>query len=137
LQAYPNQPIQVMPATTVSKIVSVKNLQQTAWVRANFSITVYDPSGEEMDIPTEELETVIIIAPNTKNWTEKDGWWYCKSPLKSGETSKPLFEEVAFSGPHMDNKYQNCTVTIDVNVQAVQHANNGNTIWQAAGWPEN
>ena len=137
LQPYPNQPIQVMPATTVSKIVSVQSTEQAAWVRMNYTLTVYDADGKKMEIPADELAKVIVIASDTANWTLKDGWWYYNTAVKGGETTKPLFEEVEFSGPHMDNKYQLCTVVIDVTAQAVQQANNGATVWEALGWPAN
>ena len=137
LQPYPNQPIQVMPTTTVSKIVSVQSTEQAAWVRMNYTLTIYDAEGKEMEIPADELAKVIVIEADVANWTLKDGWWYYNTAIKSGEMTKPLFEEVHFSGPHMDNKYQLCTVVIDVNAQAVQQANNGESVWEAFGWPEN
>lgn len=137
LQPYPNQPIQVMPATTVSKIVSVQSSGQAAWVRMKYTLTVFDAQGREMDIPADELAKVIVIEADTSNWTLKDGWWYYNTAVKGGETTKPLFEEVVFSGPYMDNKYQLCTVQIDVTAQAVQQANNGTTVWEALGWPAN
>ena len=137
LQPYPSQPIPVMPATTVSKIVSVQSTKQAAWVRMNYTLTVYDADGKKMEIPADELAKVIVITPDATNWTQKDGWWYYNTAIASGETTKPLFEEVAFSGPHMDNKYQSCTVVIDVTAQAVQKANNGATVLEALGWPAN
>lgn len=137
LQPYPNQPIQVMPATTVSKIVSVQSTEQAAWVRMNYTLTVYDTEGKEMKIPADELAKVIVIETDTANWTFKDGWWYYNTAVKTEEMTTPLFEEVEFSGPHMDNKYQLCTVVIDVNAQAVQQANNGESVWEALGWPGN
>lgn len=136
LQPYPNEPIPVMPATTVSKIVAVKSTEQEAWVRMYYSVTVFDANGQKMEIAPEELEKVIIIEPDSINWTRKWDWWYCIEPVESGETSKPLFEEVKFSGAHMDNKYQNCTVVVDITAQAVQHANNGAFVMEAIGWPE-
>lgn len=135
LQPYPSQPIPVMPATTVSKIVSVHNSEQVAWVRMNYTLTVYDADGKKMDIPADELTKVIVIAPDATNWTQKDSWWYYNTAIASGEITKPLFEEVEFSGPYMDNKWQLCTVVIDVTAQAVQKANNGMTVWEALGWP--
>lgn len=137
LQPYPDRPIHVMPATTVSKIVSVRNIQQTAWIRANYTLTIYDANDKVMEIPTQELEKVVIIEPNSTGWTEKDGWWYCNTAAGTGEMTKPLFEKVSFSGPYMDNQYQGCTLVIDVNAQAVQKANNGDTALEAAGWSAN
>jgi len=45
-----------------------------------------------------------------------------------------LFWEVVFSGVNMTNEYQNCTIEIDVDAQAVQTANNGSSVLEAAGW---
>ena len=136
LQPYPSQPIPVMPTTKVSKIVSVQSTKQAAWVRMNYTLTVYDVDGKKMDIPADDLAKVIVIETDATNWTLKDGWWYYNTAVGSGDMTKPLFEEVEFSGPNMDNKYQNCTVLIDVTAQAVQKANNKETVLEALGWPE-
>lgn len=135
LQADSGQPIPVMPATAVSKIVSARATEQTAWVRMRYTVTVFDAGGKEMKIPADELSKVIVIDPDSTNWTSEDGWWYYNTPVKTGETTKPLFEKVVFSGPNMGNQYQNCTVVIAVTAQAVQQANNASTITQALGWP--
>ena len=126
-----------MPGTTVSKIVSVRNLEETAWIRMNYSITVYDAAGNVMDISAEELARVITITPDSTKWIYQDGWYYYNTALATGEYTEPLFEEVAFSGPYMDNKYQLSTVVIDVNAQAVQHVHNGDNVMAALGWPQN
>lgn len=136
LQPYPNQPILVMPATTVSKIVSVQSIEQAAWVRMNYTITICDADGKNMEIPTDELAKVIVIEPDDTAWTLENGWWYYNTAVKAGETTDPLFDTVAFSGPEMGNEYQNCTVEILVTAQAVQQANNGNTVIDAVGWLE-
>lgn len=134
LQPYPSDPIPVMPATTVSKIVSVQNVEQPAWVRMSYTVTFYDADEQVMEIPAEELAKVILIDTDSENWTMKDGWWYYNAAVKTGETTEPLFETVRFSGPDMDNKYQNTTVVIDVTAQAVQTANNGTSALDAQGW---
>lgn len=131
LQPYPGEPIPVMPATAVSKIVSVHNLEEAAWIRAAYTVTVYDAAGNARDISAEELEKLILIRPDTTCWTQADGWWYYTEAVAPGAMTSPLFTEVAFSGPNMDNEYQNCTVVIDVDAQAVQYANNQ----EAQGWP--
>lgn len=136
LQPFPDAPIPVMPTTTVSKIVSAKNNEATAWIRMRYTMTVSDASGTPMNISETELEQVILIDTNDTEWTEKDGWFYYNTAVDTGKVTKPLFEEVSFSGPNMDNKYQQSTVKINVVVQGVQKANNGATVWEAAGWPE-
>ena len=40
LTPFPEEPIEIMPGKTVSKIVSVNNIEQAAWVRVNYTVTV-------------------------------------------------------------------------------------------------
>ena len=126
----------VMPGKTVSKIVTVECLQRDAWLRTRYTIEVFDDDGEKLDIPAAELEQAIIIEPDDTNWTEKDGWWYYHEAIAVDSPSTPLFETVTFAHKEMDNKYQGCTVAIEVTAQAVQKVNNGTTITEALGWPE-
>ena len=134
-QDYPAAPIPVMPATTVSKIVSVESSGEPVWVRMNYSVTVFDSKGKEMDIPADELAKVIIIEPDGEGWTYNGGWWYYESALKAGERTQALFDSIRFAGPEMDNKYQSCTVYVDVTAQAVQQKHNGESVMEALGWP--
>lgn len=136
IRPYPADPIQIMPGTTVSKIVSLRSLAQSGWLRAKYTITVLDPAGRVMNVPAEELEKLITIDTDNVKWTEKDGWFYYAEALSGGDSTKPLFTQVHFNGPGMGNEYQNCTVVIDVQAQAVQQANNGDSALTAAGWPE-
>lgn len=132
LQPYPSQPIPMMPSAEISKIVSIRNLEEPAWIRVNYSVTVTNAAGKQLQISPEELERVIVITPDTASWTRKNGWWQYHAAVGTGETTKPLFEKVLFSGPDMDNKYQNCTVQIDITAQAVQTAHNAEAFWPEA-----
>ena len=137
---YPNEPIQVMPGTTVSKIVTVKNIEAKSYIRANFEIIITDANGNVMDIPPETLASIVTVAVNGEHWQQKTdelNWWYYTDAVATGVATEPLFTEVVFDGPNMTNEYQNCTVEINVYAQAVQTANNGDSALEAAGWPEN
>ena len=136
LVPYPNEKIAIMPTEEVSKIVQVKNNDATSFIRAKLDVVVMNSQNVQMDIPSEELKEVIILNMNTKDWTEQDGWWYYNEPVKNGEVTEALMTAVEFDGPNMTNEYQNCTVEIDVNAQAVQVANNGSSALDAAGWPK-
>lgn len=136
LVPYPGEPIAVMPATSVSKIVTVRNRDARSFIRAKLELTVKDVEGKVMEIPAETLEKIIHLSMNTQDWTEKDGWWYCTGAVGTGEATKPLMTAVSFDGPNMTNEYQGCTVTVDVTAQAVQAANNGTSALEALGWPE-
>ena len=135
LVPYPkNTPITVMPGTGVSKIVTVKNHDAQSFIRAKLEVTVTDVNGEE--IPFEMDDEIILLAMNTKDWTQKDGWWYYSSSVDPDTATQPLMTEVKFDGRNMTNEYQNCTVQINVTAQAVQAANNADTAWEAVGWPD-
>lgn len=136
LEKYPSEPIAIMPATTVSKIVTVKNLDAECFIRARLDMIVKDLEGNVMKIEPEMLEKIITLNMNTANWTYRDGWWYCNNAVKNGKATEALMTEVVFDGPNMTNEYQNCTVEIHVNAQAVQSANNKTTVLEAKGWPE-
>lgn len=71
---------------------------------------------------------------NTTDWTKKDGYYYYSKPLKPGEVTAPIFTAVTFKAD-MGNEYQNATATVDVSAQAVQTANNGDTVMATKGWP--
>ena len=106
-------------------------------IKQNWHLLPYSQLMQLLDITADELGQIMDLNEDSLNWTYSDGWWYYNTAIKSGEMTKPLFDEVTFSGPHMDNRYQLCTVVIDVNAQAVQQANNGESVWEALGWPEN
>lgn len=135
LEDYPNEPIPVMPGTAVSKIVSVKGLDQDAWIRMRLAVTVYDAENQVMELDPQELETLVQILCDGENWTLKDGWWYCNASIANGESTKPLFETVSFS-TNMGNRYQGSTIYIHITAQAVQKAHNGESALEALGWPE-
>ena len=136
LEEYPAEPIQIMPGTTASKIVSIRSEQNDAYIRASFTVTVLDAAGVPMALTAEQTAALVRMDTNTTDWTERDGWWYYGKAVSDGDMTQPLFREVTFDGPSMTNEYQNCTVQIDVTAQSVQQANNGASALEAAGWPE-
>nr|MBQ8245066.1 hypothetical protein [Oscillospiraceae bacterium] len=139
LEEYPTQPITIMPATQVSKIVTVKNIDAESFVRAKYHLVVKDSAGRVKEIPASQLDKIIDVTLTTDGWTRKDGdgeWWYYEKPLKAGETTETLITGVSFDGPNMTNEYQNCTVEVVVTAQGVQTAHNKETVLEAVGWPE-
>ena len=119
----------VMPDTTVTKIAEIKNTgASAAWVRVKVEKAIKLTGGGIPDVSMVQLDV------NTTDWTEKDGYYYYSKPLKPGEVTAPIFTAVTFK-PDMGNEYQNATATVDVVAQAVQTANNGDTVMDAKGWP--
>lgn len=137
LVPYPkDKPITVMPATTVSKIVTVKNNEAQSFIRVKLKLTIKGSAGKEMSLSETELEKIIHLAMNTQDWMLKDGWWYYGSAVNTEAATTPLMTGVSFDGINITNEYQNCTLEINVYAQAVQAANNSANALESLGWPE-
>lgn len=126
-------PIQVMPGQVVSKIAEVKNTgDHTAWIRIALDevLTLADGSTDTSE------KAVLSYNIDSQKWIlHSDGYYYYHEPVAAGETTAPLFTEVTFSA-QMGNVYQESIATITVHAQGVQKANNGETVFEAAGWPD-
>ena len=121
----------VMPGTPVTKIVEVKNTGASdAWVRVKVEKKI-EPKTEGVEIDPNLVELDL----DTEKWEYKDGFYYYKEALKPNETTKPILGSVTFK-PTMGNEYQNAKISVEVSAQAVQTANNGKTVTEAAGWPK-
>lgn len=121
----------VMPGAEISKIVTVKNIGNAdAFIRIKVDLDVALASNVS---GTPNLN-LVYIDYNTKDWTEKDGYWYYNEVLSTDEITSPLFTTVKFD-EGMGNMYQNSIAYVDVSAQAVQCANNGDTVMDANGWP--
>lgn len=121
----------VVPGEEVSKIVTVKNTgEQPAYVRIklNKAISLADDIKGEADL------SLISCDLNTKDWTEKDGYYYYNTVLDAGKETEPLFTTVTFA-KEMGNMYQGSQTELTVQAQATQVANNGNSVLEAKGWP--
>lgn len=134
-QPFPEEGITgVMPSQSVGKEVTVKNLGPSeAWVRLSIQVKCLDAEGKEIDISNNPA--VLLENVDETNWTFKDGYFYYVDFLAEGETTTPVMESVKFA-EEMGNDFQGATITIDVQAQAVQTANNGETVFEAQGWPE-
>ena len=122
----------VMPGSAVTKIVEIENTGLSeAWVRVKLNKAIILAEGVEAEVDL----SLVTLDLNTKDWTEKDGWYYYNQPLAPGETTVPLFNKVMFAA-NMGNEYQKSEATVDVTAQAVQKANNGTSAAEATGWPE-
>ena len=119
----------IMPGMTVTKIAEVKNTGASeAWVRVKVEKNIQLTHEGEVNPDLVELTL------NTTDWTARDGYYYYNKALKPGEVTAPIFTGVTFA-PTMGNEYQNATATVDVYAEAVQTANNGDTVMDAKGWP--
>lgn len=118
----------VMPGSVIDKVVKVENIgDNTAWIRVRVT-AVCTANGTELPIDG------IVLDYNTTDWVYADGFYYYTSPVDAAEFTTALFNTVTF-GIGLGNEYQNAQLTIDVEADAVQYANNGATVMEAQGWP--
>lgn len=121
----------VVPGDKVDKLVAVENTGSVDfYTRVSIEKIIKAADGE-----TELNFNHITLNINTKDWTEKDGYYYYNKAVKPGETTEPLFTTVTFGGA-LGNEYMNAHVEVNVSAQAVQSKNNGDSALEAAGWPE-
>lgn len=122
---YQNE-MMMMPNTTVSKIVSVKNIgNQDAYIRLEVL--------KSINVDNADLD-LIQIQYNQQDWMYQDGYYYYRFALKPQEETSPLFNEVYFDAS-MSNEYQNSVATIEIIAYSVQAKNNGSHVLEASGWP--
>ena len=120
----------VMPGTELVKIAEVENVgTNPAYIRIKILKNLQMTSDRDGN------EELLKLNINTKNWTLKDdGYYYYNEKLEPGRTTEPLFTTVRFS-EDMGNEYQNAKLELDVAAYATQVDNNGNTVFDAKGWP--
>ena len=117
----------VMPGTVVDKVAYVDNVGGVDfYTRLKVTVTVNDGALSN---------EFVKLDYDTENWTEKDGYFYYNSVVAAGESTTPLFETVKFS-EDMGNAYQNATVVVLVEADAVQSKNNTDSALTAAGWDD-
>ena len=118
----------VVPGTSYSKIVSVKNDGDSdSYVRISLKNTVEMADGSKVDATGSADFTFDF---NNEKWTYKDGYWYYNDPLKPGAETEPLFTSVAF-GSGIGNEYKNSKLTVSVIADAAQVRNNGTSALEA------
>ncbi len=125
----------LLPGTTVSKIVSVKNVgDNPCFVRVNLALGAVNLAS-----PT-DLGDVRIVLNDNAGWVlnAEDGEYYYTAALAPGEETAPLMTGVELK-KEMGNEYANATLNVDVAAQAVQSENNSEGVdFNAkfpAGWP--
>lgn len=124
----------VMPGTDVSKIVSVKNSGESeAWIRVQVEAKLTASDGSDLPLDREGVGPVMDFTVGDNWYMDFDGYIYYGKPVAPGESTEILFDMVHFA-PEMGNEYQNYTANIVISAQAVQTANNGDTVMEAAGW---
>lgn len=125
--------ISIVPDTSVSKIVTVKNTGKSPeYVRVSVKKEILLSDGAVPENASSLIETDF----NTEYWTEHDGYWYYNKILESGQETEPLFTKAVFA-KEMKNIYQDSKALIDIKAFGVQSDNNGGSPTEAVGWSDN
>ena len=125
---FPEAGVVVMPGDTVSKIVKAENTGTTAlYLRIEL---VKDVNDDALS-----AENCLSMDINTTDWTYRDGYYYYNKPLEPGQVTSALFTEVYVDGRAVNNDYLGKKLTLDVKAYAVQSRYNGDSVWEATGWP--
>lgn len=128
----------IMPGSTVSKIVSVENVGSSeAWIRVKADADITSSDSEKLPTTLQDGTSVITFDVESDWIAGEDGYYYYAKTVAPGEKTAVLFSEVAFA-VGMTNEYQNCTANLTVTAQAVQSANNpiptGGSVANVLGW---
>lgn len=121
--------VNILPGDTVDRSVFFENIGTVPlYLRVQLTKRV-----ENSELSADDC---IKIDLNEKNWTYKEGYYYYNTPLKAGKTTEVLFTQLYFDGKQIDNEYLGKAFSLDIDAFAVQSDNNGDTVWNAVGWPE-
>jgi len=124
-------PVEIMPATSVSKIVKVKNSGDLpVFIRMKIDKSINKPENTLPD----NWEDLISCDINTDAWTYRNGYYYYNEALESGSVTIPLFKNVYFSAD-MGNEFTNSQILFTVRCEATQRNGNGVDPLEAKGWP--
>ncbi len=120
-----------LSAASLSRRIRVKNIcDNDMYVRVKVKL-----NGKKGD----ESFPVDVYADcnyNRADWQEKDGWWYYNSVLSSGKETENLLDTIEFNLNNLTSKYSGSKIIFNVEAQAVQSKNNGDSALNAEGWPE-
>lgn len=124
----------IMPGTSVTKIAEVKNTGKSdAWVRVRINTTVTRKISDNESVLLDA--SGIGLNLNETSWVKNGDNYYYQKVLAPGETTEPLLRSVSFDQT-MGNDYAGVQVDVCLKAEAVQSANNGQTVFEAAGWPD-
>jgi predicted ribosomally synthesized peptide with SipW-like signal peptide len=124
-------PVSIMPATSVSKIVSVRNSGNLpVYVRISVKTFI---NKEENTLP-DQWRSYITCSFNTEHWTYSDGYYYYNFTLEPGCVTLPLFDSVSFS-PAMNNQFMNSEIKLEITTQATQANFGSSSALNSTSWP--
>ena len=126
-----NDPVRIN-ADEYSRIVRLKNIgKHPIYVRIALSLTAVDSGGNAVTVSAD----CYSFDTNTTTWTEDGGWYYYTLPaLAHNEETTNLMTKIMFDHTKLA-ALSGCQLTLNIQAEAVQSENNGDSVWNAQGWP--
>ncbi len=121
-------------ADEYSRIVRLKNIDRhPIYVRVALSLTATDIGGREVTVPAGCYS--FDTDTNDTKWRKDAGWYYYEAPaLKHNEETTNLMTKIMFDHKELA-ALSGCRLTLNIRAEAVQSENNGDSVWDAQGWP--
>lgn len=128
---FPTEGVYIIPGDIVSKEVSIENIcEHPFYLRVKI---IYGINSEQLT-----ADDCFKLNIDETNWRLVDGWYYYTGVLMPGDTTPNVFSHVEIVGSKVDKNYIGKTLSLTVQVHAVQSENNpvedGQT-HTAFGWP--
>ena len=110
----------------------LKNIgRHPIYVRVALTLAAEDGEGGAVTIPAD----CYALDVNTDEWAARGGWYYyAPSALAHNEETANLMTKIMFDHTKLA-ALSGCRLTLHIQAEAVQSENNGDTVWQAQGWP--
>ena len=120
-----------MPGDKFSKVTEVWGVgRDAAWVRAKLKET-----GVKADGTAATTENALIVDIDRVHWLDPgDGYYYYNAMLEQGQKTHPLMTMVAVRDD-LGDEHQGAKFNMELVVEVVQAAQNGNSVLEARGWP--
>lgn len=124
------------PEECISNIIPGMKVVKKVWVENLGTESVYVRINVERKLTPSELDPKYIHLEglNNEDWTLVGDYYYYNSPVEPDDVTTLLFDSVSFD-KYMPNPYRNSIVEVIVKAEAVQSKNNGETVFDAVGWP--
>lgn len=122
----PDDEISILKMNDLSRILSVENVgNHPMYVRV--SLKTYTLEKKEIDN---------VISINAKgNWVYQDGYYYYNKVLNPQDVTSELMDKIEFNTDIINSEYSGKTISLKIEVEAVQSEHNSDNVLDALGWP--
>ena len=131
LSGFSPDALALSPDAPLSQTLTVRNAgDHPVYLRMQLIPVVEGADGADAG----SAQGALALSGTDAAWVEQGGFWYYSAALQPGQSTEPLFTQVALAegyAPEADR-----VVRLEVKALSVQSDNNGTDPRTAAGWPE-